>query len=40
MKTAGRQFIVQARAWEHDGSAPVLRLFLSCGHAESDMVFG
>jgi len=40
MDQGGRQFIVQGRAWEHDGIAPVLRVFLSSGHAESDTVFG
>ncbi|HJV63403.1 MAG TPA: hypothetical protein VJ743_20810 [Albitalea sp.] len=40
LRVGGRQFIVQARVWEHDGNTPVLRLFLSSGHAESDTVFG
>ena len=40
LRIGGRQFIVQGRAWEHDGSTPVLRLFLSSGHAESDTIFG
>jgi hypothetical protein len=40
LRIGGRQFIVQARVWEHDGHSPVLRLFLSSGHAESDTVFG
>lgn len=40
LRVGGRQFIVQGRVWEHDGNAPVLRLFLSSGHAESDTVFG
>ena len=40
LRIGGRQFIVQARVWEHDGNTPVLRLFLSSGHAESDTVFG
>lgn len=40
LRLGGRQFIVQGRAWEHDGVVPVLRLFLSSGHAESDTVFG
>jgi len=39
-RIGGRQFIVQARIWEHDGLAPTLRLLLSSGHAESDTVFG
>jgi hypothetical protein len=40
LRVGGRQFIIQARIWEHDGSTPILRLFLSSGHAESDTVFG
>jgi len=40
LRVGGRQFIVQGRVWEHDGAAPVLRVFLSSGHAESDTVFG
>ena len=40
LRIGGRQFIVQGRVWEHDGNTPVLRLFLSSGHAESDTVFG
>lgn len=40
LRIGGRQFIVQARVWEHDGSVPTLRLFLSGGRAESDTVFG
>jgi hypothetical protein len=40
LRVGGRQFIVQARIWEHDGLAPTLRLLLSSGHAESDTVFG
>ncbi len=40
LRIAGRQFIVQARVWEHDLEGPVLRLFLSEAHAQSDTVFG
>ncbi len=40
LRIGGRQFIVQARIWEHDGSAPFLRLLMSGSHAESDTVFG
>ena len=40
LRIGGRQFTVQGRLWEHDGSTPVLRLLLSSGHAESDTVFG
>lgn len=40
LRIGGRQFIVQARIWEHDGLAPTLRLLLSGAHAVSDTVFG
>jgi hypothetical protein len=40
LRIGGRQFVVQARIWEHDGLQPTLRLLLSSGHAESDTVFG
>jgi hypothetical protein len=40
LRIGGRQFVVQGRVWEHDGSTPVLRLYLSSSHAESDTVFG
>lgn len=40
LRIAGRQFVVQARVWEHDGESPVLRLFLGHAHAQSDTVFG
>ena len=40
LRIGGRQFVVQGRVWEHDGSTPVPRLYLSSGHAESDTVFG
>lgn len=40
LRIGGRQFIVQARVWEHDGMRPSLRILLSSGHAESDTVFG
>lgn len=40
LRIGGRQFVIQGRVWEHDGATPVLRLFLSSGHAESDTVFG
>lgn len=40
LRIGGRQFVVQGRVWEHDGSMTLLRLFLSSGHAESDTVFG
>lgn len=40
LRVGGRQFVVEARVWEHDGTASVLRLFLSSGHAQTDTVFG
>jgi hypothetical protein len=40
LRVGGRQFVVQARVWEHDGGAPLLRLYLGSGHALSDTVFG
>ena len=40
LRIGGRQFTIQARVWEHDGSLPTLRLFLSSGRAQSDTVFG
>ena len=40
LRVGGRQFTVEGRVWEHDGSAPILRLFLGSGRAESDTVFG
>ncbi len=40
VRVGGRQFLVQGRAWEHDGEGTVLRVFLSGSHAESDTVFG
>lgn len=40
LRVGGRQFIVQARVWEHDGTSPVLRLFISDSQAHSDTVFG
>jgi hypothetical protein len=40
LRIGGRQFIIQGRVWEHEDGAPLLRLMLSGGHAESDTVFG
>lgn len=40
LRIAGRQFEVQGRVWEHDADGPLLRLFLSNAHAQSDTVFG
>jgi hypothetical protein len=40
LRVGGRQFEVHARVWEHDGTQPVLRLFLADGRAQSDTAFG
>jgi hypothetical protein len=40
LRLGGRQFVIQARVWEHDGSVPVLRLYVGDGHAQSDTAFG
>ena len=40
LRVGGRQFVIEARVWEHDGASPVLRLFLGSGHAHSDTTFG
>jgi hypothetical protein len=40
LRIGGRQFVIQARVWEHDGTLPVLRLYIGSGHAQSDTSFG
>jgi hypothetical protein len=40
LRIGERQFIIQARVWEHDGATPLLRLFLGSGHAQTDTSFG
>ena len=40
LRIAGRQFLVQARVWEHDADGPLLRIFVGSAHAQSDTVFG
>jgi len=40
LRVGGRQFVIQARVWEHDGTLPILRLFLGSSHAQSDTTFG
>ena len=40
LRIGGRQFTIEARVWEHDGTVPTLRLFLGSGHAQSDTAFG
>jgi hypothetical protein len=39
LRLGGRQFVIQARVWEQEHGIPVLRLFLSSGHALSDTTF-
>ena len=40
LRIGDRQFVIEARVWEHDGTMPLLRLFVSSGHAQSDTTFG
>ncbi|HKX43134.1 MAG TPA: hypothetical protein VJO99_18390 [Burkholderiaceae bacterium] len=40
LRIGGRQFVIEARVWEHDGAMALLRLFVSSGHAQSDTTFG
>jgi len=40
LRLGGRQFIIQARVWEYNGTTPVLRLYLGSGHAQTDTSFG
>jgi hypothetical protein len=40
VRLGGRQFVIEARVWEHDGAAPVLRLFVSDARAQSDTSLG
>lgn len=40
VRLGGRQFVIEARVWEHDGAQPALRLFMGSGHAQSDTTFG
>ncbi len=40
VRVGGRQFVIDARVWEHDGAGPTLRLYLGSGHAQSDTSFG
>ncbi len=40
LRLGGRQFLIQGRAWEVDPEGPLLRVFLSSSHAQSDTVFG
>ena len=38
LRFAGFQFVIGARAWEHDGKWPVLRLYLSSRQPEGKPV--
>lgn len=40
VRLGGRQFVVEARVWEHDAQGPLLRLYVGGGHAQSDTSFG
>jgi hypothetical protein len=40
IRIGGRQFLIQARVWEHDADGPLLRVFVGNAHAHSDTVFG
>ena len=40
VRFGGRQFVIQARVWEHDGESALLRLFVGDARAQSDTSFG
>lgn len=40
VRFGGRQFVIQARVWEHAAGATTLRLFVGEAHAESDTSLG
>jgi hypothetical protein len=40
VRFGGRQFVIEARVWEHEGGATVLRLFVGNARAESDTSLG
>ena len=40
VRLGGRQFVIQARVWEHDGESAVLRLFVGDARAQSDTSLG
>jgi len=40
VRFGSRQFVIEARVWQHDGTAPVLRLFVSNARAQSDTSLG
>ena len=40
VRFGGRQFVIEARVWEHQDAQPLLRLFVSTARAESDTSLG
>ena len=40
VRFGGRQFVIAARVWEHEGGSTVLRLFVGTARAESDTSLG
>ncbi|HEY4066146.1 MAG TPA: hypothetical protein VGM74_04560 [Burkholderiaceae bacterium] len=40
VRLGGRQFVIEARVWEQEVTTPVLKLYLSSSHAQSDTTFG
>ena len=40
VRLGGRQFVIEARVWEQETAVPVLKLYLSSSHAQSDTSFG
>jgi hypothetical protein len=40
VRFGGRQFVIEARVWEHEGGRPLLRLFVGTARAESDTSLG
>jgi hypothetical protein len=40
VRFGARQFVIEARVWEHEGGEPLLRLFVSNARAESDTSLG
>ena len=40
VRFGGRQFVIEARLWEHANGQPLLRLFVGNARAESDTSFG
>jgi hypothetical protein len=40
VRFGGRQFVIEARLWEHVGGQPLLRVFVGNARAESDTSLG